>query len=332
MLGCSNDEAVDQGKDVEKKDVQREPIEPREIEPSFVYPFTGIGTEEEVTNRIVSVMINNHPSARPQTGLSQADIVFEILAEGQVTRLLALFHSEVPDVVGPVRSARPYYFETANDYGALYVYHGAAGFIEDMLRAGAADHLSGAYYDNDGHLFKRESFRLAPHNSYLQFGAVEEVAIGKGYVMEASYESLPFLTEAELTEIQGEVATEVSFNYGQTSVRYLYDSESASYLRYNGQEQTKELNDGTPIQLDNVLIMETPHQVVDDQGRRDIDMKSGGNAYLLQQGQVQKIKWENRDGRIIAVRDGEPVGFVPGKTWINVIPTSPGLSSVAEIE
>src|SRR5690625_2486555 len=146
-----------------------------------IYPLTGVGTDEGVDNRIVSVMVNNHPKARPQSGLSQADMVFEILAEGDITRFLALFQSEQPDVVGPVRSAREYYFTLADGYDALYVYHGAADFVNDMIINRGIPSLNGAQYDNNGHLFKREDFRKAPHNSYLLFDGVYDVAEQKGY-------------------------------------------------------------------------------------------------------------------------------------------------------
>nr|WP_091496297.1 DUF3048 domain-containing protein [Amphibacillus marinus] len=327
LSGCNNDAEANESDEHAGKSFNRESVESH-----IYYPLTGLQANLEPTNRIVSVMVNNHPAARPQTGLSKADIVFEILAEGQTTRFLAMFHSEVPEVVGPVRSARPYYFNLANDYNALYVYHGAANFIEDMLRAGAADHLNGAYYDNDGNLFKRESFRVAPHNSYLQFNAVADVAINQGYQMEASYQSLDFLTAEEISELQGEAATDISLMYGQESVRYLYDEPAEKYLRFSAGQQTIELTDETPIQLDNVFIIETTHQVVDQEGRREVDLQSGGNALLLQKGQLQRIQWENQGGRLIPVREGEPVGLVPGQTWVNVIPTDPGLSGVTGLE
>src|SRR5699024_5807754 len=104
-----------------------------ENEHSHTYPLTGIHADDEVKERIVAVMVNNHKLARPQSGLSKADIVFEILAEGDITRFLALFQSDKPDVVGPVRSARDYYFKLAKQYDALYVYHGAANFVNDMI-------------------------------------------------------------------------------------------------------------------------------------------------------------------------------------------------------
>lgn len=330
VAGCSNNDSGKVSQDLEKKEVEQEELDINE--PEFVFPLTGISTAEPSTNRIVSVMVNNHPAARPQSGLSQADIIFEILAEGQTTRFLAMYQSEEPETVGPVRSARPYYFNLANDYNALYVYHGAADHIEDMLKAGAADHLNGSYFDNDGHLFKRESFRVAPHNSYLNFAAVEEVARNQGYEMEVEHTPLSFLEQDQLDDLTGESVSEVSLNYGQDTVRYRYDQASEAYLRYNDDQQTVELSDQTPIELSNVFIIETAHQVIDDQGRREIDFTSGGNAYLLQKGLIQKIQWQNIDGYIVPVQDGDQVGLVPGKTWINVIPTSPGLADVTEIE
>src|SRR5699024_7767282 len=85
--------------------------------------------EKNDTNRKAkAVMVSNSNGARPQTGLSQADIVFEMLAEGNVTRFMAIYQSEEPEIVGPVRSAREYFFTLADNYDALYIYSGAADF------------------------------------------------------------------------------------------------------------------------------------------------------------------------------------------------------------
>lgn len=292
-----------------------------------VFPLTGMDADEAVNKRIVGVMVNNHTKARPQAGLSKADIVFEILAEGQITRFLALFQSETPDVVGPVRSAREYYFELANGYDALYVYHGAANFVNDMIEDRGIDHLNGSLYDDDGILFKRASSRKAPHNSYLQFGAVYDTAEHEGYATTASDKPLPFLEKG--ADVTGEDANHVKINYTKgsvgTVVSFDYDENSEKYTRFSDGEKTVELDSEDPVQVDNVFIVETTHKVFDGEGRREVDITSGGNAYLIQKGKVQKVQWENQDGRVIPVKDGKPIGFVPGKTWVNVIPTNPGI-------
>ncbi|WP_106494672.1 DUF3048 domain-containing protein [Lentibacillus sp. Marseille-P4043] len=329
LVGCSDDKEKAENNESKESAVEDKSDQPEKME--HVYPLTGIGTNEAANNRIVGVMINNHTNARPQTGLSKADIVFEILAEGRITRFLALFQSEKPDVVGPVRSAREYYFELADDYNALYVYHGAAAFVNDMIDNRGIEYLDGFHHDNDGKLFKRESFREAPHNSYLLFDAVYDAAEEKGYDITATYEPLPFLTKDEVAGLAGESAQHVEIDYSKNKimeiVEFDYDADSEKYTRFNDREKTVELNTDEPIQVDNVFVVETHHEVIDDAGRRAVDMESGGDALLLQKGKVQQVQWENKDGRIIPVKNGKPVGFVPGKTWINVVPNNPGIDS-----
>lgn len=297
-----------------------------------IYPYTGIKTDDEVTDRAIAVMVNNHPQARPQSGLSKADIVFEMLTEGDITRFLAIYQSTAPEVVGPVRSAREYFFTLADEgYDAIYVYHGAANFVNDMIKTRGIENLPGAVYDNDGHLFVRESFRKAPHNSYFQFGAAYDVAEEKGYDTKLNYEALLF-TDDE-SDVEGEEANSVQINYSSTStVRFDYDESDQKYTRYNDGEQTVELDTNEPIKVDNVFVVETEHRVIDEERRRFIDIESGGSAYLFQRGKVQKIDWENRDGRIIPVKDGQVVPFVPGQTWINFVPTTPAKGVSEQIQ
>jgi hypothetical protein len=331
LVGCSKDkndsEVNEANQDGEKE------VEQQEHDYKDVFPLTGIGTNEGADRRIVSVMINNHSVARPQSGLTQADIVFEILAEGGITRFLALFQSEQPEVVGPVRSAREYYFELATGYDALYVYHGAADFVDDMIENRGIDYLNGAVYDNDGNLFKRESFRKAPHNSYLQFNAVYDIAESNGYDIISTIEPLHFLTDD--ATITGEAAKQIAIKYPGRSatdvVEFSYDQTSEKYIRFEDQNQTVELNSEKPIEVDNLFIVEAYHEVIDDAGRRAVDLTDSGNAYLIQKGKVQQLEWKNDNGQIIPVKDGEPVGFVAGKTWINVVPSNPGLEQAIVI-
>lgn len=326
ITACSKD-------DVEKNDEDTEKENDSVKEEVTKHPFTGIETDEDISNRAVTVMVNNHPKARPHSGLSKADIVFELLSEGDITRFLALYHSEEPEIVGPVRSAREYYFELANGYDALYVYHGAAKFVNEMIRSRNIEHLDGALYDNDGHLFNRESFRRAPHNSYLLFNSVYSEAETKGYDINYTYDPLPFISEEDV--IDGEVANHIQIDYamnGTETVTYEYDETSETYTRNHNNEQTIELNSEEPIEMTNVFVVETHHEVIDSEGRRDIDIESGGDAYLFQKGHLQKVEWKNADGRIVPVKDGKIIGFAPGKTWINFIPTHPSIEQSVTYE
>src|SRR5690625_1085453 len=101
---CSKNETVEK-----PNEEAEDPIEGEEETSVYKYPLTGIETNETVDHRIVGVMVNNQVQARPQSGLSKADIVFEILAEGSITRFLALFHSEQPEIVEPVLCTVKFY-------------------------------------------------------------------------------------------------------------------------------------------------------------------------------------------------------------------------------
>src|SRR5699024_12030826 len=88
---------------------------------------------------------------------SQADIIFEMLPKGNVNIFMAIYQSEEPEIVGPVRSAREYFFTLADNYDALYIYSGAADFINDMIKKRDIEHIEGGLHDNDGHLIVRET-------------------------------------------------------------------------------------------------------------------------------------------------------------------------------
>lgn len=292
---------------------------------SSVSPLTGENSNGDNEQRAVAVMINNHPNARPQSGLSKADIVYELLAEGDITRFLAIFQSEMPDQVGPVRSARDYYIELAKGLDCVYVCHGNSPEAKTMLDKGYIDNLNGLYYD--GTLFQRTTDRKAPHNSYTSFQNIEKGAKEKGYEMTGAPESLTFLTEDEAKNLQGDTALEIEVAYGTaaSNVQYTYEPTEEKYTRYSDGEQTVEYQSEIPVLLDNILIIEATHQVVDSKGRRNIDLKSGGKGYLLQKGKVNEVEWVNKDGRIVPVKNGKEVGLVTGKTWINVLPKQPGI-------
>src|SRR5699024_8242506 len=147
--------------------------------------------EGDTNRKAKAVMVSNSNGPRPQTGLSQADIVFEMLAEGNVTRFMAIYQCEEPEIVGPVRSAREYFYTITDKYDVLYIYSGAADFNNDIIKKLDIEHIEGGLHDNDGHLIVREAFREAHHNMHLQFGADVEVAEEIGYVITEEYEPLP---------------------------------------------------------------------------------------------------------------------------------------------
>ncbi|MBA2175955.1 DUF3048 domain-containing protein [Halobacillus locisalis] len=328
--GASQESKADQTEPPERSETSEQPEkekevdvvveeEPEEEEVTFdnVYPLTGEPTNEEVDHRVVSVMVNNHTKARPQSGLSQADVVYEVLAEGQITRFLALYHSELPEMIGPVRSARPYYMELAAGFDALYTYHGASTNINRHIAGSGIDYLDGAAYDRNGWLFERSSERRPPHDSYFLTNGIDRAVEQQGYAAETTTPSLPF--KEDITP-QGTRADDVQVTYyDREGVSYSYDESSGQYLRSSDGEKSFDEANGERIALDNVFIVRTGHSIIDNVGRRDVDLTSGGEAYLLQKGMIQEIQWKSVDGRILPYKDGQPLSFTPGQTWVNII-------------
>ncbi|WP_041580224.1 DUF3048 domain-containing protein [Bacillus sp. 1NLA3E] len=331
LTGCSGTKEANVKEHKEKaiENVQKETAE----FPNY-FPLTGIGTKEEVGGRAVAVMVNNHPKARPQTGLDKADIVYELLAEGNVTRFLAIFQSEKPEKIGPVRSAREYYIKLAKAYDSLYIAHGYSPDAKEMLDNGYIDNLNGMQYD--GTLFKRSTDRVAPHNSYITYEKILEGAEKNSFSMKNAPEPLTFLTKDEIKKLEGQPGKKVSVAYLNNptfTATYEYDETIGKYKRFSAGEQTVNYETDAPVLLDNVFIVETEHQTLNDgAGRRKIDLTSGGKAYLLQKGFLRQVEWKSQDGRIVPVINGAIVGFVPGKTWINIVPSNPGLTSEVKVE
>jgi hypothetical protein len=315
LAACQSKETANKPHEKSKTEAPKKE-EPKEPEFAYTFPLTGMGTNEAVQERVVGVMVNNAPKARPQSGLHKADLVYEVLAEGRITRFLALFQSEKPEVIGPVRSARPYYIRLSNAFDAIYIHHGWSPDAKYMLVNGNIDSLNGLYYD--GTLFKRASFREAPHNSYITYDNIMKGSKEHNYELEQEIPSLPFLTEEEVKTIEGDPAGTITITYGKYyEVQYEYQPEKGTYIRYSDGIQTVDRETETPIEMANLFVVAMDHQVVDSAGRRQINTESGGKALLFQKGKVKHVNWVNENGRIIP--EAEP--FVPGKTWINVVPT-----------
>ncbi|MDP4171248.1 MAG: DUF3048 C-terminal domain-containing protein, partial [Bacillota bacterium] len=219
-----------------------------------------------------------------------------------------------------------YYIELAKGLDSLYIAHGYSPEAKRLLQSGYIDNLNGMVYD--GTLFKRASFRKPPHNSYITYQNILKGARLRHYQMTKTPAAFTFMTDEESGKLSGrDVHSALVSYYGSRifNARYDYDPAIGKYKRFSTGVQTIDLETKAPILLDNIFIVEMKHQIVDKSGRREIDMKSGGKAYLLQKGKLNEVEWKNLDGRIVPFLNGSEVPFVPGKTWVNIIPTEPGL-------
>ncbi|WP_203248532.1 DUF3048 domain-containing protein [Sporosarcina beigongshangi] len=310
---------------VEEEEIIIEEEEPVEL---FMAPFTGVILKEESTRRPVLATINNHPQARPQSGISKADMIYELAAEGSVTRLLALFQSELPAEIGPIRSARDYFVHIAKGLDAFYVAHGYSPDAKQLLEQRVVDNVNGMQYD--GTLFWRSKDRKAPHNSYI---SGENIAIAEEKTNSPVELAVvpPFAFHESVEDVKmGDNVFSITVKYSSdpkfTSV-YTYDAEKGTYARtVNGYVTVDKAND-EQLKLSNILVFEASHRTIDSVGRQAVNIESGGKAMLFQAGIAKEIEWQNRDGILMPIENGLPAKLVPGQTWIHVIPAQPGMAT-----
>ncbi|HEX7066197.1 MAG TPA: DUF3048 domain-containing protein [Bacillales bacterium] len=321
----------DQESQETKQPPAEESKEPENPVPAFIYPLTGKPADHEIHKRPIGVMVENSAPARPQTGIYKADIVYEALAEGAITRFLAIFQSKEPEIIGPVRSARPYFVKMSNGFNAIYVHHGWSPQAKELIKSTGTDNINGLYYD--GTLFHRMDFRNAPHNSYIPYENIIKGAEENDYKLKADIEPLPFLSKKQVKNLDGKSATEIKIDYiDRYQVRFVYQPESKTYLRYSDGEKSIDRRSESPVTVSNVFIAAVPTRFIDNYPRRGMDLEAGGEALLIRNGVMQKLQWKNIDGRIVPVKNGEPVGFVPGQTWVNLIPADPGISASVTVK
>jgi hypothetical protein len=290
-----------------------EPIKP------FHFPLTGIGSDTELTARPMMFMVENQAKARPQDGLHRADVVYEILAEGEITRFVAVYQSQEAEVIGPVRSIRPYFVQLGYGLDALVVH---AGWSQDAMNEIVklkVNHFDEVY--GDGAYYWRDKTRKAPHNLYSSTELIRTGAVKKKFREEWKGPSLTFYSEQTTPVITGEPATKVTIPYIQGYVvGYEYDALAKKYNRIMAGELHKDKTSGTQLTADNLLVLFAKHKILDNAGRRAVDIYGPGEGYIMQQGLSRSITWENKDGVIRAYIDGQEVELLPGQTWVQVVP------------
>ena len=288
---------------------------------NFNAPLTGIAIEMPADQRPVAVMVENSPEARPQSGLINADLVYEVLAEGDITRFVAVYQSdETAKAIGPVRSMRPYFLALGTGLDALIVHAGRSPEVTALLKSQNVDNFDEVYNGRDGKYNWRDKSRKAPHNLYTRIGNVRQGAIDKKYRSEWTDPKLLF-GKADITPVGAIPFQTVNIKYyNGYYVSYNFDAKKKMFLRTMAGEAHLDKETKQQVVANNVLICYSKHQVLDKVGRRSVDVNGPGSGFLLQNGTYIAITWENKNGAIRAFVSGQELSFVPGKTWVQFVP------------
>ncbi|WP_246009555.1 DUF3048 domain-containing protein [Brevibacillus fluminis] len=302
--------------------------QPSPEQPTYSYtaPLTGMGTNEPVDHRPIMVMVNNAPPARPQSGLDKADIVYELLAEGEMTRFVAIYQSQKPKVIGPVRSIRPYFIQLGAGFDAVMIH--AGGSPEALETLAHSTTYNSVNEISNGKYFWREKFRKMPHNLYTDLDRIDKAIADKGMRDRSELPFLPFLP-ADTVITDGAKAETIQVTYHSLNkASYTYDPESKKYLRFTAGKPHTDLVTKQQLSVTNLLVIAARHKILDSEGRREVDINGPGDGYLFQQGKVQPVIWKRVNGviRAYSVTDQKELPLLPGNTWVNILPDKPGLA------
>ncbi|MDR1533283.1 MAG: DUF3048 domain-containing protein [Clostridiales bacterium] len=257
-------------------------------------------TKEANARRPVAIVINNLYRALPQSGIGQADIVYEVLAEADITRLVGVYHDFDADKIGPVRSARHYFLDFALDWDAVFVHHGGSPQAYTALRDLGVDSLDGMI--EEGITFWRDAERAAKpsmyeHSSYTGVEKLLEALESKRFRLETELEP-PFRFFPVPTAYSAAGAADrltVPFSLAYTTI-FEYDGEARVYKRFNNQGEHIDEATGEQLAFANVIVQFVDEYIIsgDTEGRREFNLVSAGTGYLFTGGRYMDIIWEKK--------------------------------------
>lgn len=307
--------------------------EPQEEGP--VNPLTGLPMDEEkISARPVAIMLNNSKAAMPQQGNSEADIIYEIVTEGGITRMLAVYQSvENLGIVGSIRSSREYYIDIALGHDAIYIHAGGSEQAYDDLAALDVDHMDGVRgkysYAGNG-LFWRDRDRVegkhydSEHSLVATGESITKALAESGFRLEHNEDyACDMLFAEDGTPVNGDNADTiiVPFSNYKTGT-FKYDAESRLYLAEEYGGAYIDGNTGEQIAVTNVLVLRTDvKKTGDSYGHVDVVL-SAGDGWFACGGKIIPITWEksNREAQFrYFTMDGESLVLGQGKSYVNII-------------
>lgn len=281
-----------------------------------------VKAEQAFTN-IYAVVIENMVDARPPSGLDKASVIYETLAEGGITRFLALFPvGQSVGEIGPVRSARPYFVSWAEEYKALFAHCGGSPQAIDYLKSGKANVYDFNQFYNGGN-FIRDDARAAPHNLYTNPDLLFSGLRRRAPDATPTYTSWLFKGETSLDNRPAAVNDIVidfsSFSY---KVAYKYDRVQNVYNRQVA-EKPHVTRDGAQIAAKDVIVQYTKIGLLPNEKQRlDITTVGSGKMLLFRDGTVTEGTWK-KDSNAARTQfldaSGNPLALNPGQIWIETV-------------
>jgi hypothetical protein len=300
----------------------------------FMSPLTGVMVKKALVSwegqRPLGVMVNNHADARPQSGLINADLVYEIVAEGGITRFLAFFLSNTPEKIGPVRSTREYYLVLVKELADAMIMH--IGYSPQALIA--IETWPVRSLARGGADFWRDEKRMEnvaiEHTAYVDGKYLRELGNTLGWEGAGDIKTYSFKDDT----IQEPTVSNISIDFwsiGDYSAVFKYKKENNTYLRFMGYDENDnpiahiDNESGKQLEVKNLIVQFVTESSIDgdEKNRLDYQLVGSGEGVVFIDGGATKVTWTkaDRDSRTMFYdTNGNEIKFNRGNFWISIVP------------
>ncbi len=306
--------------------------------PAGVSPFTGLAVQNPalLERMPAAVKISNSPIARPQSGLSKADVVIEHLAEGDITRFTAIFHSQDAERIGSVRSARLIDLELPVLFDAFLVYSGASGEVNRLIEASDfADRTLSDERKDPGFYRLDVPGRTYEHTLFTDSELLQQYAEDQGWATPPRYRGWQWSEQPPRLAQRAHTIT-IPYSAEYSDVTYDYDPAAGAYRRsILGEPHVDDLT-GEQLAADNVAVLYVNHAptliVEDALGNKSVEIQlwGQGRMQLFRDGTVQEGVWlrpQREDPLLFVDQDMQPLELKPGNVWIQIVPLDMAVTS-----
>jgi len=300
--------------------IKKQPPKPTTV----ASPLTGLQvTPEAAAQPITAVVIENHTDARPQSGLSQAGVVYEALAEGGITRFLAFFLDEKPKEVGPIRSIRTYFVDWALEFNAPVAHVGGNIDALDIIRPLRMKDMNEFAY---GSSFYRTRDRYAPHNMYSTMDKLWALEKQLGYDGKSDFTTTPRATKEKAAATADHPNIHINYSYNGYQVDYQYAAATNDYARLLAGKPHIDRNTGQQIHVKNVVVQYmTTNYGTTRIGEQTVIMGTpgSGKAVVFRDGTAIVGTWSktaHSSRTIFKDSTGTEIKLNPGNTWYSIVP------------
>lgn len=285
--------------------------------------------DEKSNDRPIAFMIDNNIGEAKHAGLQDSYINYEIIVEGGLTRIMAIYKDNNVKLIGPIRSARHYFLDYALENDAIYAHYGWSPQAENDIKELKVDNINGI---TDPTPYRRDEKAIAPHNVFTNISYIKDYLDKKNYSDTSSTWKLLNISPKEISLGESEISTarKAIISYSENEYRtYAYDEANKYYIRsQNGKPHLDRLTN-EQLHYKNIIVLKIENRTIDDEGRQTLNNIGSGKGYYITNGSYREINW-SKESRLsktsLTYTNGSTVTLNDGNTFVQIVPINSNIT------